>query len=290
MLVAVSAASCLLFGQETKRAVGNGFCTIGESMSLKEAKKQALEEAYKDAIQQVVGVRVHSEETQSKGESGVSGSAESRLVESFAMLTRVSSSGKVIASRELLDTLEEQSSPGGRKVRVYHVSVDAQVATEQGSPDVSFQLVLELNKSAFQAGRNGESDEELVTIVRSSKDCYLTLFSVSDDSVKVLFPNDYMKDGRISADEQFEFPPKQFRESGLHIRPSLRPGTSHSSEAVIAVGTKAGVPFGGWEKEGGETGEVATYRAALVDLNRWLSGIPLDARAEAHALLEIQRR
>lgn len=283
------APQCLL-SQTTPIVVQqDGYATLGPNTTLQEAEQRALEDALAKAVSEVAGVQIQSESYLSTSEDMVSGSRESRFVESFAAINRTASFGRVVRHKVLSNTIDEVRLSDEQKVRVVHLRVEAQVVKEVGQCDPSFHLALRLNKNLLLAADAPDENEELILTIESSKDGYLTLFGISGDTVRVLFPNEVLSENRIVSNAEFQFPSEMHRKAGLHLRALLPPGRMTQTEAVLALVTKVPIPFKGLGKTGGVR-VLSTYQAAIGDLNTWLCNIPPDQRAEAHQIFEVRRR
>ena len=55
------------------------------------------------------------------------------------------------------------------------------------------------------------TSDEVVALIRTTRDAYLTLFCVTEDSVQVLLPNALVTDNFAGAEKLVEFPPPGWR-------------------------------------------------------------------------------
>jgi len=282
------AFSLSAYAQSTRRVTADGYCILPDNITRREARRLAMEDAEAKAVAEAAGVLVQSESLLSKTETSSGNSGESRFAETFALLTRATSSGKIVKKTVLADTVETLVVAGGKGIQRVRVRLEAEVALESGTPDPSLRIEMSLNQSVFMVNQPGRSSDELIVTVQGTLDGFLTLFGIADDSVRVLLPNEYLRENKLGAGERLEFPPLSLRAAGLHLRPALPAGETRSTEAVLAVLTKVHVPFQGWATVAGGRGEVATVRGAVTDLSAWLCQIPVGQRAEAHLVFEIR--
>jgi hypothetical protein len=284
-------ALVLLFGSEplcgqTGEWARNvhGAVLVTPLMTLKEAHEEAIKQAQGEAIRQIVGVQVQSEQARWQAEHMVG--EDTKYFDLFSEAHRSTSFGRILdqrISKEELDAVTTADIEGQQK---YTVVMDVEVLKEEGKPDPGFTLQLSLNKEIFYASSlNAESDEVLATIL-PSQDCYVTLLSVSDDTVRVLFPNEFAKQNKIAANRNFEFPPEELRTAGVHLRVQLPPAQKHAAEMLVAIATKKPMVFTTGRKEG-LFNTIPTYVGAYKMLTRWLVQIPPEERTEASVTFEI---
>ena len=112
--------------------------------------------------------------------------------------------------------------------------------------------------------------------VTSTRDAYLTVLSIADDSVTVLFPNRYEPTLRAAAGTAMQVPSPSWREQGLRLRASLPVGRDARRELIAVIATRSAVAY-------------PPGAATMLDLQRWLVRIPLDQRAIAFAAFEVRR-
>jgi Domain of unknown function (DUF4384) len=278
-----------LWSQTPQRIVEDGYATLGPDVTMHEAERKALDDAFAKAIVRIAGIRLQSESFLSKSEDMEPGARESRFVESFSVINRSVSYGRIVSHAILLNEIEETPFPDGSRLRRVHLKVQADVVKETGEIDQSFQVTLELNKDDLAVdGESGQSDELIITVT-CTKDGYLTLFGVSDDTVRVLFPNVLMNDSRIRQNEPFLFPSDDLRREGIHLRGTLPSGRTKTTEAVLAVVTKDSIAFQGGAKSGAQ-GTIPTYQVALEELNKWLCFIPPNKRVEVDRIFAVRKR
>lgn len=235
-----------------------------------EAKAKALEEARRDAVEQVCGVRL-------QGETLVQ---NARLASDFI---HAISYGHVVDVRDTVWTTEQvQVRPNEPPSITYIVTLRARVAQERGEPDPAFSVSLTLNRTAFEAG------DEMALTLSATQDCHVTVLNIgADDTVRVLLPNVVRKECRLKAEETLTFPGPTEQGAGLHLRVYPLPGHREDAEVVKVIATRSFVPFGDGAKVAGGFGVLGTPAFALTDLARRLVSVPMQDRAEATATYRV---
>lgn len=158
----------------------------------------------------------------------------------------------------------------------YRIVLEARVIPVKGERDPSLALDLEVNDQVLASG------DELIIKVRSTTDGYLYLFDFfADNTVALLFPNKYMNDNRISADQWQEYPSKNERIRGLKYRVAAAKGVATTNETVYAVFSKRRIA----DLEGfiNVPEGYAIFSAgdeSFTTFQRWLAEIPLGQRTE----------
>ncbi|NTV47222.1 MAG: DUF4384 domain-containing protein [Chlorobiales bacterium] len=272
--------------QPSQKATATGYSPLND-ISYKEARQQALNEAFSRAISEVVGLDVQSETYSSKTEQLNVTKQEGDIFEAFSAVNRSVAYGHVVDYKILEEKVEAKELGDGTVMQVVRITAECNVVRNEEKPDPSFQLKISLNKDVFYTGSD-QSDETIIT-AECTKDAYVTLFSVSGEEVYVLFPNDQAPNNKLEANKKTAFPSKEQRQKGLSICPQLPEGKNKSVEMVFAIATKDPVVFKTEQKVGGYQ-FVPNYKGALMELNRWLSQIPPSRRVEISSQYEIRRR
>ena len=246
-----------------------------------EAKQLALDGARADAVRRVVGTQVQAERSISTIET------DDELVERFSQVVRTGAGGRVVEERIVEAGIEEQ---GGQDV-VYRVRVEATVQPDVGRPDPAFVASLSLNKESqvYVARSSRRASDEVVATVTATQDAYLTLFSVTQDTIQVIWPNSLVEEAFVSASDSVAFPSQSWRARGLRLRVEVPPGRDRITERLFLVATKTRIPFRPTPNVNIRDGTLRTVESSLLALNRWLVGIPLDQRATATATYDVRR-
>jgi hypothetical protein len=246
--------------QNILQDLGNGWFKVTEIVSIEnitpeKAKEIAIEKACKTAIEFYSGIEISGRVVGIQAEND-----EEILVNNFSSITHQTSQG-IITEKEIVK--DETTSINNQLLR--SVTIKVKVENQKGEKDPTFQLVARLNREYFRDG------EELELIVSSSKDCYLTIFNVcSNDSVYVLFPNNYRKENFIKSGEVFNLPNSDDKRIGLYFPVNLLPNKNEDFEMIKVIATKQKIDFSSVYS----FSAFGTYRTALHDLQRWLLEIP----------------
>jgi hypothetical protein len=237
-----------------------------------EAKRRAIEAALAEAVRERVGLRVQT------GQLGVSDERDGRVRGSFLSVVQLDAAGRATDYRLLDERWVTTTHPALGPQLYYEVRTLVTLERETGAADAGFHVELSLNEALFHVrGDALEDNGEVVVAVTSTREAYLTVLAIADDSVTVLFPNEYERALRVGAGSRVEIPSPEWREQGLHLRASLPAGRDARRELIAVVATRTQIPF-------------PRAAATMLDLQRWLVKIPLDQRAVAFAAYEVRRR
>ncbi len=252
-----------LFAQETTWVTVEGFAP-NENVTKTEARKLAIDDARREAVEKVVGVDL--------------------LAETMVINYNVSSDviraiphGKVIGIEVLNEDVEliPAKEMGEAPFLAYKVKIRAQVAKEFGRTDAFFRLEAKANRTVY---REGDHIEIQVT---PSKDCYLTIFNVlEDETVIVLFPNRFNQNNFIKANTQFIFPGDNDRKKGITLEAFLNMDQQKTDEMFHVLALKEPLYFSSAKFKEGIFGIYDGQSALVGDLVKTIVGIPLSHRAE----------
>ena len=252
---------------------------VGSDLTPAEARRRALDQALAEAVSRVLGVRVQSMQL------GVTDDREPRVRDSFLSLVHLDAAGRATDYEVVSDRyVTERHRTLGDQLYV-ELRVLVTVAHEHGRADAGFTTAISLNDALFfdNGGGVGGNDEVIATIT-SSRDAWLTVFAIADDSAHLLLPNAVMSDRRVAANAAVELPSREWRERGVHFRASLPPGEHSRHELLLVVATRSPVSF----SRAGAAPETEMF--SMMDVQRWLVTIPLHERALAYAAYEVRRR
>ncbi len=246
-------------GDEIKD-LGNGwFEVVGkaiiQNITPEEAEDQAVFNACRDAIQYYSGVEISERilDLQAASQNKI-------ILEHFSSLSKQTTSG-IILEKHIMH--KEIKTDGENLVKL--VVLKVKVGKQKGKKDPYFNVAAHLNRDIFKEG------EELELTVQSSKDCYITVLNIcSDDSVYILFPNQYRSNNFIKAGEFFKLPNEHDRAMGLSFPTRLRKGKDRDVEMIKILATKEDISLTGTHT----LSSYGTYQFALKKLLNWLIKIP----------------
>lgn len=153
--------------------------------------------------------------------------------------------------------------------------VEAFVVIPEGTTDPGLSVSLNTKRITF---RESEPVELEIT---PSKDGFITIFHVKNDTIQIPFPNGLSKNNKVQAKKKFVFP------SEYELYLTVDGDEKTSNEEFIVVLTKESIPI----MENNEVkiigGELILPKLTLTELSRWLSKIPLNQRAVDHKVLAV---
>lgn len=242
--------------------LGNGWFKITESVAIEnitpeKAKEIAIQKACKRAIEYYSGIEVSGRivDIQAENQNKI-------LLDNFSSITKQMTQG-IILEKKLIS---EKIVSNENKIEKI-VTVKVHVGKQKGEKDPAFQIESNLNREYFKDG------EEMELSVKSSKDCYLTILNIcSNDSVYVIFPNEYRKDNFIKSGDLFKLPNSNDKEIGLSFPVNLLPNKKEDVEMIKIIATKQKIDFSSLYS----FSAYGTYQSTLKDLQKWLLKIPRD--------------
>ena len=217
--------------------------------------EKAIQNACKRAIEYYSGVEISSiiSDTQISDHNEI-------LMDSFVALTKQTTQG-IILEKQV--TGEQIISRANRLLKL--VKVKIKVGKQQGKKDPFFTLKGSLNREYFKNG------EQIQLNIKSSKDCYITVLNIcSNDSVYILFPNQFRKNNFLQAGQTFLLPNQKDKQMGLNFKVNLDSGKDKDVEMIKIIATKQKIDFSSVYS----FSAYGTYKSTLRDLQHWLLKIP----------------
>ena len=265
-----------------------GFSSM-ENITKEDARRLAIEDAERNAVEQVAGVTVSAD----------------TLVSNFTVSSDVISAipyGKVIEREILTEDIQvipplnasirgkdetnlpvRSTQTGAWPYSIYHVKMRVKVAKEKGNIDPYFKLDASLNRTVFKDG------EDMQLKIKPTKDCYITIFNIlEDDSVLTLIPNRHIRDTFIKANEHLLFPDEDMKKMGINLKVHGVDGKNVTKEKIYILCFKQPVDFGNKFEEG-IFGIYKGSSAFIKELKREVVDIPLSERAERFLPYEIRK-
>ena len=249
------------------KALGNDWFEVTASVAIEnitpeKAKKLAIQRACKQVIEYYCGVEISGRVLSVQAESG-----DAVLMDNFLQLINQTSSG-IILEKEILS--EETLTEGNvlKKVIVLKVKVGKQ----KGDKDPYFSLDASLNREYFK------EKEKLEITVTPSLNCYLTIFNIcSNDSVYIIFPNQFKKNNFVKAGEILKLPDENDAKKGISFPVYLLPGKKEDSEIIKIIATKKPLRFTSFQS----FSSYGTFQSALDKLLVQIMKIPRNEIEEA---------
>jgi hypothetical protein len=262
------------------RTVKASYEIYAGNRTLQEARQEAIDRAQAEAVRKAIGTQVQAQQRSSTIETG------EEVVNRFSQVVRTGASGRVVDSEVLKDTLRER---GGSTFQ--YVRIRATVEPTTGQPDKDFTVDLRLtdDDQTFVARDRLEESDEVIAEVEVSKDAYLTLFSVTPDTLQVIWPNSLSENTFVPGGRAVQFPPPDLRARGLHLRVEVPEGRDRITERLVAVATKERISFQEVPDYEVKGGRLTTPQASVQALNQWLVDIPLGQRVLQSVTYEVIR-
>ena len=281
LLICLIAWPILASAQDGKWVVVTAQYT-GSDVTPQEGRRRALEIARGEAIKQVVGVKTMEETYWNQAEVLRGGKPEDS-VDVFSRLSRSTASGKIINEEKEEKTVLENDQP------VYLVTLHACVVADESEPDPTFRVTLTTDRDVYY-DRSPRPSDEIKFSIHSTRDCFLYLFNIlSNDSVQLLMPSDYLPINEYKVDAETQAFDKAINTKSIHFHVGVPPGKSRTKEAFYLVGTKQKIDFQSEHISKDGRNIIPTKVAALMEIMNWLVRIPSDMRTEVFRSYEIRK-
>ena len=245
--------------------LGDGWYVVTGMASLKnlnfeEARREAEDNACREAIEYFSGVQVSSSSSYVLGES------ERMDVDKYSQIINSVSAGLIL---EKMPLIKPRIIPESLDIEV---KLKVKVGKQKGKSDPKFKLRSSLDREYYKNG------EEMTISVTPSIDCYLNILNFSsNDSVYILFPNTLLENNFVKAGEKFLLPSEEHRERGIRFRVGLLPGKEEDLEMIKILATKENIPFTALSS----ISTIGTYESTAIDIIGWIMDIPRDQMTES---------
>ena len=263
IIIALVLSGGRVLAQDSEWVTVEGIAPI-ENVTKPEARKMAIDNARREAVERVVGVDILSETMVIN--YNVSGD-----------VIRTIPHGKVIGQEILKEDIEliPAKNKGEAPYLAYRVKLRANVIKEKGKTDVFFRLKAELNRNVFKEG------DRMEIKVTPSRDCYLSIFNIlEDETAIILFPNRFRTNNFVKANTTFIFPGDADRKKGITLEAFVSEGKQKVDEIFHILALKEPLHFDTATFKEGIFGIYDGHSAMVNDLVKNIVGIPLSHRAE----------
>ena len=251
---------------------------VAEHLTPQQAREQAIANACAEGLRRR-GVQVQAVQFYVQSEAVSSASAQRQANEAFVNVIRTGSQGVVTGRRnERWESENLEKRPDRPPLLRYRVSVDLQVTAPAGEPDPDFQIRVRLNQPAFRDG------DRVILEVIPTKECFLSVFNIAGDSVRLLYPYDAATSAPVRAEQVLRFPPQGARWTA--VVPQSWPSCE---ELLLVVATRTKREYHGGKVVPSGPGYVSTRQSGLMELMAWIGSIPRGELAEAVERLSIVR-
>jgi hypothetical protein len=246
-----------------------------QGTDIAEMKTKALINARANALKEV-GIIINTSELSIKSESN------KNLTDFYTQFAESNTHGLIIEERNVkygrvtpIDSAEDENT-----VYKIDVEIEALVAVSKDEPDEGFKVILESNREVYEEG------EPVILTVNSSRDGFLTIFDVYNDTLNVLYPNATDKNDTIKANISFIFPTTE----AYSITLKTIAGRKSSEETFIAVVTKEYEPFPNINEMIIEGKYLKLKRDVLTTYAKWLYDIPMNKRSADTKVIRVIKK
>jgi hypothetical protein len=111
------------------------------------------------------------------------------------------------------------------------ITIDASVIKYETKPDNTFEVYIEGLKSVYN------NYDNLTFRVKTTRECYLTIFNITDIDASLMFPNSYEGENHFNSIQSYQFPVGQV---DYMLETALK---EKESNRLIFVFTKTAIPF-----------------------------------------------
>jgi len=243
--------------------------TASKNLSFREGQSAVVALARKKAIEKATGFSVKSFSI-----------LDTRLnnnfdwSEDYQRLIISESNGKII-NEETPDIKVDPNARGGItfSLPVYRAFVIPDVSPE----DPGFTASIATDKPSYKVG------EDITITMQSSKEAFLTVFSIAPDGSAALFlPNRYEKDNFVFGNQESKFPDKFVNRIFSLVAKKTDGYNLPNQELFMVVATLKPIEFADRRKS-------FSYFSNMIEINRWLMRIPRAERAEAFARFTVRK-
>lgn len=196
----------------------------------------------------------------------------------YSQFTEATSRGLITQERNIKvsDPVRlSQKSTKGDVVYQTDAELEAFVVVPDGTTDPSFTVSVKTKRTTVRG------NEPVVFEITSTKNGFLTLLHVKNDTIQLAFPNGLSRNNAVKAKKPLLFP------QDYELNLTVDAGEKTSNEEFIAIVTKDDIPIVevGDAKIVGD--ELVLPKLTLAELSQWLFKIPLDQRTIDHKVLTV---
>ncbi len=196
----------------------------------------------------------------------------------YSQFTEATSRGIIIKERNIkISDPVRVSKASAKDERIFQIDaeLEALVIIPEGSTDPGFSVHVQTKRTSYR------ETEPIQLEITASKDGFVTIFHVKNDTIQIPFPNGLSKNNKIQAKKRFNFP------SDYELYLTVDGNEKSSNEEFIVVVTKEEFPV----MEMGDVkiigDELILPKLTLTELSRWLAEIPLNQRTMDHKILTV---
>jgi hypothetical protein len=158
---------------------------------------------------------------------------------------------------------------GAKNTYQLSAELEALIDLQIGEPDAGFEVKLTSDKETYI------EEQPIKLTVTSTRDGYLTIFHIHNDSLEVYFPNSILKENVIKKNIPLKFPPS----SAYDLLLENERGEDVAVEQFFAVVTKEKIEFPNLEFVSIEKNSLAVKQESFSAWAKWLHKIPVNQYA-----------
>jgi hypothetical protein len=252
---------------------------FSNSVAPDKAKQELLQILRNSAVSKKVPAHIEVTSLLTDMMSEVAGQANEQTA--WSGFFRSTVSGVITAEEVLADDMKPLS---GKNSYEKTVRLKAFVEPVRGQRDPGFYVDAAMENTMLKQGY------ELAFSVRPSKDCYLYVFNLmADHNAVLMFPNEYMTDNFVPAGDVVQIPDSAVRQYIRFVVASM-PGEALTTESAYIVCSKERLPMMDTFPRIGTELKVFSGRGEnFINMQRWLTDIPLDQRVEKNLVYHISK-
>jgi len=239
-------------------------------------RTHAINHARAEALKQA-GVVIRADDIQMKTESG------KLLVDFYSQFAETQMRGLIVEERNVNVSDPIRTSPPSENSNVQYridATLEALIVIPPGEPEAGFEVTMHSDRTSYR------EDEPIKLTVASTRDGYVSIFNVYNDSLSVIFPNALDSKNTIKANMNLTIPTND--SYSLMMEPPH--GKQRSAEEFIAVVTKENIPFHNIDEVSIAGDRLKMKESLLTVFAKWLYKIPLNERCSDSIVLEVAKK
>ena len=264
-----------------------GYITIKKTkrygnVTVREAKDDLLKLMRNEAVNKKVGSEVQITSLLTDVMSATNDESYEQTAWSGFFKTTVS--GVITEEKELVPSSPKNFDENGES---FDLAMEYRFYVEPvtGRRDLEYQVDASLVSDMLKEG------EDLVIQVTPTIDSYVYVFNLmADNNALLMFPNDYMQDNFIRGGEVLTIPDPSIREH-ISFYVGTLPGQSLTSESIYVICAKQRVDIAERLPRIGEKMHTFSSKdGSFIELQKWLTSIPLDKRTEKVMIYHVSKK
>ena len=264
-----------------------GYITIKKTkrygnVTVREAKDDLLKLMRNEAVNKKVGSEVQITSLLTDVMSATNDESYEETAWSGFFKTTVS--GIITEEKELAPSSPKNFDENGESFDL-EMEYRFYVEPVTGRRDLEYQVDASLVSNMLKEG------EDLVIQVSPTIDSYVYVFNLmADNNALLMFPNDYMQDNFIRGGEILTIPDPSIREFVSFYVGTL-PGQSLTSESIYVICSKQRVDVAEkLPRIGTKINTFSSKDGNFIELQKWLTNVPLDQRTEKVMIYHVSKK